>query len=164
VRIVVPVLRAARQRTWSKTFVEDLVSKCKDKTLAGEFGVTHVERVLESLQHIIQHIKGKRVLVIGSGEPPWLEACMLSLGCTSVTRIGFGKVKSEHPKLEVYSMPDAEALMAAGSLPLFDAAASYLTLQHEGFGRHGELLAPLADLQILARFTLLTLLTLLYSS
>jgi hypothetical protein len=26
------------------------------------------------------------------------------------------------------------------------------TLQHEGFGRHGDILAPLADLQILASF------------
>ena len=51
---------------------------------------------------------------------------------------------------------EEEALVAAGRMPLFDAAASYLALQHEGFGRHGELLSPLADLQLMARVWCIT--------
>jgi len=147
------ISRAQRRRVWSLEFVDDLVSQCRRGDLAGEFGIAHVQRVVEALkeQDVRVHVVGKQVLVFSSGEPPWLEACVLSLGAAGVTRIGPGRVTSQHPKLVVYTPAEAEALEAAQRLPRFDAAASYAVLQHEGFGRHGELLSPLADLQILAR-------------
>ena len=148
--------RASRRRVWSADFINDLSAKCTAGTLAGEFGQQHVERAAEALHQIGSHVRGQQLLVVSSGEPPWLEACALAEGAASVTRIGPGLVTSLHPNVTVLTPEEAEALVAAGRMPLFDAAASYLALQHEGFGRHGELLSPLADLQLMARVWCIT--------
>ena len=150
------VARASRRRVWSADFINDLSAKCAAGTLAGEFGQQHVERAAEALHQIGSHVRGQQLLVVSSGEPPWLEACALAEGAASVTRIGPGLVTSLHPNVTVLTPEEAEALVAAGRMPLFDAAASYLALQHEGFGRHGELLSPLADLQLMARVWCIT--------
>ena len=145
------IFRASRRQVWSEAFIEDLSRRCAGNELAGEFGQMHTERALEALREMGASVQGKHVVVLSSGEPPWIEACVLALRAETVTRIGAGLVTSLHPKVTVYTLEQAEAAVAAGRMPAFDSAASYLTLHHEGLGRHGEFLSPLADLQLMAR-------------
>lgn len=61
-----------------------------------------------------------QVLVMSSGEPPWLEACALGLGAARVTRIGPGRVSCQHPKLVVCksASPGLGSTLACFNTPL----------------------------------------------
>ena len=49
----------------------------------------------EALRVVADRMQGGRVRVIGS-ENPWVEACVLETGATSVVSLKFATIESEH--------------------------------------------------------------------
>ena len=88
---------------------------------------------------------GKRIAVFGS-ERPWLEACALAAGAEKVVTIEYSHIISHHPSIEVITPEEAGRRWSNGSLGLFDAVASFSSLEHAGLGRYGDKLNPWGDI------------------
>ena len=88
---------------------------------------------------------GKRIAVFGS-ERPWLEACALAAGAEKVVTIEYSHIISHHPSIEVLTPEEAGRRWSNGSLGLFDAVASFSSLEHAGLGRYGDKLNPWGDI------------------
>jgi len=87
---------------------------------------------------------GKHIAVFGS-ERPWLEACALAAGAEKVVTIEYSHIISHHPSIEVITPEEAGRRWSNGSL-LFDAVASFSSLEHAGLGRYGDKMNPWGDI------------------
>ena len=89
------------------------------------------------------------VLVIGSGSP-WVEALCLYLGAAHVTTLEYGKLRTNHPQLSVYTPDEMRDLRARGALHQFSVIVTFSSVEHSGLGRYGDALKPCVDLLTLA--------------
>ena len=95
-------------------------------------------------------VRNGHVLVIGS-ENPWLEACALAAGARLVTTLEYGDITSLHPQIKTLTPQRMRELYAAREIPLFDAVATFSSVEHSGLGRYGDAMNPWGDLQATAR-------------
>lgn len=134
---------------WLNSTIEQWKSQCTKGTLNGNYGRGETKNVLEGLQRM-PSVKGGHVLVIGS-ENPWLEACVLAAGASFVTTLEYGNITSYHPQVKAITPVRMRELYISGKLPLFDAVATFSSVEHSGLGRYGDALNPWGDLQAIAR-------------
>ena len=139
----------ASMAIWKKGLVNEWKSKCTFGTLEGNYGKNETAYVYSGLLRM-KTVRGGHVLVIGS-ENPWLESCALAAGAAKVTTLEYGYISSEHPQLETMTPSKLRNLYAMNQLPLFDAIATFSSVEHSGLGRYGDALNPWGDLQAIAR-------------
>lgn len=139
----------ARTPVWHEKEIDDMKSNCSAGTLLGNYGFTETSKVFEGLKRM-QTVKGGHVLVIGS-ENPWLEACILAAGASRITTLEYGSITSYHPQVKTINPSEMREMYLAGKLPLFDAVATFSSVEHSGLGRYGDALNPWGDLQAIAR-------------
>ena len=68
-----------------------------------------------------------------------------------VRNLEYGYISSEYPPLEMMTPSKLRNLYAMNQLPLFDAIATFSSVEHSGLGRYGDALNPWGDLQAIAR-------------
>ncbi len=128
--------------------MEDLKRVAATGTLHGTYGVQDTNAVREGLMHM--NLTGKRILVIGS-ENPWLEACALEAGATEVHTLEYGRIHSTHPRIKTFTPDEFRELYLNRSMALYDAVATFSSVEHSGLGRYGDAINPWGDKQTLAR-------------
>lgn len=128
---------------FGKTEMETMTASAKAGTLVGSYGAASTNAVLQAMEAI--PVAGKHVLVIGT-QRPWVEALALAAGAARVTTLEYGRITSDHPKLDSYTPDRFAADFRAGSLPQFDVAVSFSSLEHSGLGRYGDALNPYGDI------------------
>ena len=141
--------KTAEMPVWRKDLVEDWKLKCANGNLEGTYGLDETMHVYQGLLRM-STLKNGHLLVIGS-EKPWLESCALAAGAAKVTTLEYGNIISEHPQLESMTPDNLRFRFAANKLPLFDAVATFSSVEHSGLGRYGDALNPWGDLQAIAR-------------
>ena len=137
----------ARTAVWTNELVNRMIDQAKRRLLPGTYGITDTNALLDALDHA-KGIQGGRVLVIGS-ENPWVEACVLAKGASSVTTLEYGAIKSEHPRIT--TMLPKEFRRRWSELRRFDAVVTYSSVEHSGLGRYGDALNPWGDVLEIAR-------------
>jgi len=137
----------AETSVWTVELVNGMIDQANRRALSGTYGVTDTNALLDALDHA-KGIKGGRVLVIGS-ENPWVEACVLAKGASSVTTLEYGVIQSEHPRITTLLPKDFRQKWK--SLPHFDAIVTYSSVEHSGLGRYGDALNPWGDVLEIAR-------------
>lgn len=88
--------------------------------------------------------------MIGS-EHPWVEACVLEAGASSVLTLEYREIISEHLKIRTMTPPMFQKQYAAGHLGEFDAVVTFSSVEHSGLGRYGDALNPWGDVLEIAR-------------
>ena len=134
---------------WKKDLVNEWKSQCASGTLEGNYGRNETAYVYSGLLRM-KTVRNGHVLVIGS-ENPWLESCALAAGAAKVTTLEYGNIISEHPQLETMTPNKLRDLFVKNQLTLFDAIATFSSVEHSGLGRYGDALNPWGDLQAIAR-------------
>ncbi len=79
-------------------------------------------------------LPGKRVLVLGS-QTPWMEALLLEAGAARITTVDYVQIHSLHPLIETMTPKQVSEKYLKGTLPQFDAMATFSSLEHSGLGR-----------------------------
>ena len=74
------------------------------------------------------------MLVIGS-QNPWLETVILRTGAGHVTTVDYNEIVSEDPDISTLTAPALARRYLEGSLPAFDVAVTYSSVEHSGLGR-----------------------------
>ena len=120
--------KTAEMPIWREDLVEDWKLKCANGSLAGNYGLDETMHVYQGLIRM-STLKNGHLLVIGS-EKPWLEACALAAGAAKITTLEYGEIISEHPQLKSMTPDKLRRLFAANKLPLFDAVATFSSVEH----------------------------------
>lgn len=100
-----------------------------------------------ALELVKERVVGKRVLILGSGNP-WVEAILLAMGARVAATVEYAPIQSEHPQHEVYTPAELTAMFLenknrkgqAGAWEPFDGAVSISSLEHTGLARYGDAL------------------------
>jgi len=136
---------------WTEEAVNDLVAQARAGKLHGGYGRRETENLRFALGlTAAATIAGKRVLVIGS-QKPWVEACVLEAGAAEVVTLEYGDIVSTHPKIKTMTPGVFRDRYHDGSLGLFDAVATFSSVEHSGLGRYGDALNPWGDVLEIAR-------------
>jgi hypothetical protein len=93
--------------------------------------LAHAQSSWQGLKRMAS-VKRGHVLVIGS-EDPWLEACALEAGATRVTTLEYGAIRSLHPAVDTMLPVNAREAFTNGTLPIFDAVATFSSVEHSGW-------------------------------
>ncbi|KAJ1466289.1 hypothetical protein T484DRAFT_1756760 [Baffinella frigidus] len=131
--------------TWEK--IEKWRQMCEARVLPGSYGLKSTNAVMEGLMRT-PGLRGGHVLVLGS-KRPWLEACCLAAGASKITTLEYRAVQSHHPKVKVITPAVARELVLNGEL-VFDAVATFSSVEHSGLGRYGDRFNPWGDLMAVA--------------
>lgn len=91
-------------------------------------------------------IKGKSVLIIGSARP-WYESIVLAYGGHPVT-VEYNDLSTDDPRLEILNIHEYEK-----SDRLFDVILSISSIEHDGLGRYGDPIDPIADFKCMERLS-----------
>lgn len=134
---------------WSIKMIEKYISSAERGELRGSYSVSETNALRRGLQHAPM-IKNGRVLVIGT-EFPWVEACALEAGAREVVTLEYGKIISEHPKVNTMTPHDFRLLYLNNTLGRFDAIITFSSVEHSGLGRYGDALNPWGDIIAVAR-------------
>ena len=138
----------AMENVWTQEQVDDWARQCGAGTLNGNYGVIETNWVREGLRHV-PLISGGRVLVIGS-ENPWVEACVLDAGAAQVTTLEYGKIVSQHPRIDTIT-PDQMRASYDKYSEYFDSVVTFSSVEHAGLGRYGDAMNAYGDRQAIAR-------------
>jgi hypothetical protein len=103
------------------------------------YGATDIY-LYQALDKYFPSLKGKKVGILGSAEP-WYEAVVLAYEGSPVT-IEYNKITSNHPELRLMTVEEYEA-----NPEKFDVLFSISSFEHDGLGRYGDLVNPIADLE-----------------
>ena len=141
---------SALHPSWTMAVVDKMKASLLAGKLHGTYGERASNRLLEILRSNPQHIKDKRVLVIGS-EKPWVETIALVAGAASVTTVEYGVIHSEVPEITTYTPKQLAEAIRHGKIEPFDAAITYSSLEHPGLGRYGDGLQPWGDVVAVAK-------------
>jgi hypothetical protein len=141
--------KQAQTSVWSKQLVEESIANAASGKLKGNYGTTETNHLRQALRHA-PGLVGGRVLVIGS-ENPWVEACVLEAGASSVVTLEYGKIRSEHPKIKTLIPLEFQRDFFNGQLGLFDSIVTFSSVEHSGLGRYGDALNPWGDVLEIAR-------------
>ena len=141
--------KQAQTSVWSKQLVEESSSSAASGRLKGNYGIKETNHLRQALRHA-PGLAGGRVLVIGS-ENPWVEACVLEAGASSVVTLEYGEIRSEHPKIKTLIPFEFQRDFFNGQLGLFDSIVTFSSVEHSGLGRYGDALNPWGDVLEIAR-------------
>lgn len=134
---------------------EDVDNRIRSGDIKGSYGQGVVQEFRSYFQNRVD-IRDQHVLVIGS-QTPWVEALALEAGAKRVTTLEYGRILSQHPKIDTVTPEEISKLVLEGSSPfLYDAVISFSSIEHSGLGRYGDMLNPWGDLMTMARAWCLT--------
>jgi len=133
---------------WSKGAIKFETGQLHRGVLRGTYGAKVTNFLFKVLRSV--DMKDKDVLVIGS-EKPWVEIAALEAGARHVTTLEYGKIVSEDPRITTMRPFEFNEMYRNGSLPEFDVAISFSSLEHSGLGRYGDGINPWGDLITMAR-------------
>lgn len=139
----------AKTSRWSSELVDEKVALAALGKLEGNYGTTETNYLRRALRRA-PGISGGRVLVIGS-ENPWVEACVLEAGASSVVTLEYGKIYSEHARITTLTPIEFQHQFLAGELGTFDSIVTFSSVEHSGLGRYGDALNPWGDVLEIAR-------------
>mmetsp|Transcript_41727 Transcript_41727/g.49987 ORF Transcript_41727/g.49987 Transcript_41727/m.49987 type:complete len:391 (-) Transcript_41727:89-1261(-) len=143
------VARKAPQNIWSTFMIDQMLMKTDLGFPPGLFGINETKIILNKLSQI--DMKGKRIFVIGNGEP-WLEVICIHLGASDVTTLRqSGVLQSQHTSIRIITPNQLRTEYMDGTLGKFDVVVSHSTIGHIGLGRFGDSLNPWGDILSLAR-------------
>ena len=134
---------------WGTDELDRSIAACATGNLEG----TYMKRETRNAYALLQKmpsVRGGHVLVIGS-QNPWLEACALAAGAKHVTTLEYREIISSDPRVSTLTPDAARKAFLDGSLPKFDAVATWSSVEHSGLSRYGDMINPWGDLQTLAR-------------
>ena len=143
-----PNVKGQNVPLWPLSMVNEWVADCRREWIEGSYGYTESRLAYSALKQMA--LGGKHIVVFGS-ERPWLEACALAAGASQVTTIEYSNVTSLHPAIEVITPQEAARRWLSGTLPQFDAVASFSSLEHAGLGRYGDQLNPWGDIMAIGQ-------------
>lgn len=66
-------------------------------------------------------------------------------GAGRVTTLEYGFINSTHPRLDTILPSDFDEMYLKGTLPVYDGATSFSSIEHSGLGRYGDFLNPYGD-------------------
>lgn len=136
---------------WTEQEVEDYREGYRNGNLRGLYGIKACQEIGRHIRdHMSKQVQGGHVLVIGS-QVPWLEAILLEHGAKKVTTLEYVEIENQHPDLEVITPQEFQKRFEDGSLPQFDAMATFSSLEHSGLGRYGDGINPWGDLITMAK-------------
>ena len=95
-------------------------------------------------------IAGKSVLIIGSNMP-WYEAIALSFGAREVITLEYNTLNWEHPNITTVTVEEWDRPGSVWSSYQADVVISLSALEHDGLGRYGDAINPIADLQAMQK-------------
>lgn len=139
----------ANTSTWTHELVSSWTKLASEGRLEGNYGPAETNHLRNALKHA-PGIRAGRVLVIGS-ENPWVEACVLEAGASSVVTLEYGKITSLHPRLATMTPSEFKKAYLCSKLGLFDAIVTFSSVEHSGLGRYGDALNPWGDVLEIAR-------------
>jgi len=139
----------AEVSTWTHELVSSWTKLAGKGRLKGNYGTAETNHLRNALKHA-RGIRGGRVLVIGS-ENPWVEACVLEAGASSIVTLEYGKITSLHPSIATMTPSVFKKSYLRGSLGRFDAIVTFSSVEHSGLGRYGDALNPWGDVLEIAR-------------
>jgi hypothetical protein len=143
------LMSSAKTSTWTRDLVSSWTKLASKGKLKGNYGITETNHLRNALKHA-RGIRDGRVLVIGS-ENPWVEACVLEAGASSVVTLEYGKITSLHPSVTSMTPSEFKNDYLRGKLGLFDAIVTFSSVEHSGLGRYGDALNPWGDVLEIAR-------------
>ena len=143
------LMSSAKTSTWTRDLVSSWTKLASKGKLKGNYGITETNHLRNALKHA-RGIRDGRVLVIGS-ENPWVEACVLEAGASSVVTLEYGKITSLHPSVTSMTPSEFKNDFLRGKLGLFDAIVTFSSVEHSGLGRYGDALNPWGDVLEIAR-------------
>jgi len=138
----------AMNSEWTKELVEGLIGKASRRAEMN-YGAEGL-KIHDAVQKYWQYVQGRSGIVVGS-ESPWVEAILLHYGASNLTTVEFGKINSGHPQIRTMIPTDFTEGFINGSIKPFDFGLSYSSVEHDGLGRYGDVLNPIADLQTMAK-------------
>ena len=130
--------------------MNEMVRKMKGGISYGNYGPDADRLVKHSMEKYIDHVKGKRGLVIGS-ETAWIEITALELGAKHITTLEFSKIYSENENITTKEPRDFAIDFMMGNTEPFDFIISFSSLEHPGLGRYGDSLDPYGDIMSVAQ-------------
>ena len=139
----------AKTSTWTRELVSSWTKLASKGRLKGNYGTAETNHLRNALKHA-PGVRDGRVLVIGS-ENPWVEACVLEAGASSVVTLEYGKITSLHPSVATLTPSEFKNDHLRGKLGLFDAIVTFSSVEHSGLGRYGDALNPWGDVLEIAR-------------
>ena len=139
----------AQTSTWTQDLVSSWIRMARDGKLEGNYGSDESNHLRSALKHA-HGVNGGRVLVIGS-ENPWVEACVLEAGASSIVTLEYGKITSLHPNIATMTPSEFKKNYLRGELGVFDAIVTFSSVEHSGLGRYGDALNPWGDVLEIAR-------------
>jgi hypothetical protein len=134
---------------WTQLLIDTQAAEAERGELRGTYSVDETNALRDGLQHA-PGVQGGRVLVIGS-ERPWVEACVLAAGASSVVTLEYGQINCTHPRVSTMTPVDFKDAFEDGSLGQFDAVVTFSSVEHSGLGRYGDALNPWGDILEIAR-------------
>ena len=138
-----PNVKGQNMPLWPASLVDEWIADCRHGWIHGSYGYAESQLAYQALQQM--SLGGKHIVVFGS-ERPWLEACALAAGASKVTTIEYSNVTTDHPAIQVITPQEAARRWVHGTLPSFDAVATFSSLEHAGLGRYGDQLNPWGDI------------------
>jgi hypothetical protein len=97
------------------------------------------KHLVSALHEARPNLDGTKALVFGSMEP-WVEALLLTAGCSTVTTVEYNRLTFEHPRLKTVMLQDFDTRDGA-----YDVAVAVSSFDHDGLGRYGDRLHPDGD-------------------
>lgn len=128
--------KSALKPIWDYDTIEEWKEMCTIGTLPGTYGVNETSRLFRALK-IAKGVRNGRVLVIGS-EIPWVEACVLAAGASTVVTLEYGNIQSRHPQVDTYTPDEMRYKFVNGKINNFDAVVTFSSIEHSGLGRYGD--------------------------
>ena len=125
--------------TYSVSLVDSFIDKVKSKSYL-HYPETDLW-LYDAMEKYQNHIKNKRVLIIGSEEPCY-EACALFYGAKDITVVEYQKVISEHPQITTVTVDEFSKMTEK-----YDVAISISSVEHSGLGRYGDPIDPNGDME-----------------
>ena len=107
-----------------------MMDEIRKGTLFGAYGVKTSNELTKILkEQMIDYIKGKHVLVIGT-TLPWIEAILLYLGAEEITTLEYSPQKNEIPKVNLVTPEQLRNSILEGKVPEFDSMVTFSSLEH----------------------------------
>jgi hypothetical protein len=131
---------------WSNTYLQSFIDRftiqnIKESLHGGENYIGGSKLHVQAFEKYIEHIKDKKIAVIGS-QNPWIEAILVNFGAKKITTVEYNVPICNHNIINCISYIDF-----CKSSDKYDAIISYSSIEHSGLGRYGDSLNPNGDIE-----------------
>jgi Caenorhabditis protein of unknown function, DUF268 len=129
---------------WSVEYIKeagDMFRTC------GYYGNSACTETVEKYNDLI---RGKVGMVLGT-QKPWLESGLLRYGAEKVITVEYNAIISKHPKVGAIHPVELSKQYLASKVQPVDFIFTYSSLEHDGLGRYGDPMDPVADIETIAR-------------